>query len=59
MMNEAREKEIEEEKNMVKVPLEFQMKYMSNRNLNVKDLVPISEDDSGKSHSLQSSHMPG
>ena len=58
MMNDARDQEKEEEKNMQKVPLEFQMKYMSNRNLN-KGLAPVDEDDSGKSHSLGSSHVPG
>ena len=57
MMNETRDQEKDEEKNMTKVPLEFQMKYMSNRNLT--NLKPISEDDSGKSHSLGSSHAPG
>jgi hypothetical protein len=46
MMNDARDQEKEEEKNMQKVPLEFQMKYMSNRNLN-KGLAPVDEDDSG------------
>jgi hypothetical protein len=55
-MNENQKQQKDEEKGQTKVPMEFQMKYMSNKNLT--NLLPLPEEDSGLSQSLQSRSSP-
>lgn len=56
MMNDSKQAKADDEKNYTtKVPMEYQMKFMSNRNLGDLGILPEEDVNSDGSHSLENS----